>query len=151
MTAEKLAGKAAIVTGGAQGIGGDIARQLAADGAQVLIVDIDGETAAANPERSRASGGAVSCMVGDVVKEEIANTMVARAVEEARQRSSVLPGNWRSNTVRQGSPSTPSPPDCTTPRRPSRRPSDAGTSTRRVRYSSERPCPTTSSAPRCSC
>ena len=46
MTAEKLAGKAAIVTGGAQGIGGGIARQLAADGAQVLIVDIDGETAA---------------------------------------------------------------------------------------------------------
>ena len=45
MTAEKLAGKAAIVTGGAQGIGGGIARQLAADGAQVLIGDIDGETA----------------------------------------------------------------------------------------------------------
>ena len=82
MTAEKLAGKAAIVTGGAQGIGGGIARQLAADGAQVLIVDIDGETAAANAERIRASGGTVSCMVGDVVKEEIANTMVARAVEE---------------------------------------------------------------------
>ena len=55
MTAEKLAGKAAIVTGGAQGIGGGIARQLAADGAQVLIVDIDGETAAANAERIRAA------------------------------------------------------------------------------------------------
>mgnify|MGYP001458011974 CR=1 FL=1 len=36
MTAEKLAGKAAIVTGGAQGIGGGIARQLAADGGHTI-------------------------------------------------------------------------------------------------------------------
>ena len=82
MSEGKLTGKTAIVTGGAQGIGGGIARQLAADGAQVLIVDINEEVANANAEHIRAAGGTVSCMLGDVVQEEVANAMVARAVEE---------------------------------------------------------------------
>ena len=51
MAIEKLTGRAAIVTGGGAGIGGEIARTLAADEAQVLIIDIDESTAAANVER----------------------------------------------------------------------------------------------------
>ena len=57
MPIEKLTGRVAIVTGGAAGIGGEIARTLAADEAQVLIVDIDESTAAANVERIEAAGG----------------------------------------------------------------------------------------------
>ena len=82
MAEGKLAGKAAIITGGAQGIGGGTARQLAADGAEVLIVDINEESAEANAERIRAAGGSASCMIGDVSQEEIANAMVERAVTE---------------------------------------------------------------------
>ena len=42
-----LAGKTALVTGGASGIGAGIARVLAAAGASVAIGDLDGATAAA--------------------------------------------------------------------------------------------------------
>ena len=41
----RLDGKVAIVTGGAQGVGGGISRCLAKAGAKVLIADIDIKTA----------------------------------------------------------------------------------------------------------
>jgi NAD(P)-dependent dehydrogenase (short-subunit alcohol dehydrogenase family) len=39
----ELGHKRALVTGGAVGIGGAVARRLAAEGARVLIADIDAE------------------------------------------------------------------------------------------------------------
>ena len=50
-------GKTAIVTGGALGIGGGVARRLAADGANVLIADITDDAAAANVTRIKDAGG----------------------------------------------------------------------------------------------
>jgi len=82
MAKGKLGGKVAIITGGAQGIGGGTARKLAADGAQVLIVDIDGETGQKNVERIRETGAEALCMVGDVAEESIAGAMVERALTE---------------------------------------------------------------------
>ena len=41
----RLDGRVAIVTGGAQGIGGATARRLAEDGARVAIADVDRATA----------------------------------------------------------------------------------------------------------
>ena len=82
MADNRLRGKAAIVTGGATGIGGGIARKLAADGASVLIIDIDEATAAENVKRIQDNGGSASSMVGDVSKAEVAEAMVQRAVEE---------------------------------------------------------------------
>jgi NAD(P)-dependent dehydrogenase (short-subunit alcohol dehydrogenase family) len=41
-----LAGKTAIVTGGAGGIGGAVARRLSEEGCKVVVVDIDGDGAA---------------------------------------------------------------------------------------------------------
>lgn len=43
----RLKGKRAVVTGGAQGIGAAIARRLAAEGATVAVLDINGDGAAA--------------------------------------------------------------------------------------------------------
>ena len=46
-----LAGRVAIVTGGAQGIGRAIAQALAADGARIVIADLQGAEQAAGDFR----------------------------------------------------------------------------------------------------
>ena len=51
----RLEGRVAIVTGGAQGIGGATARRLAEDGARVLIVDLDEELAESRAAALRAT------------------------------------------------------------------------------------------------
>jgi NAD(P)-dependent dehydrogenase (short-subunit alcohol dehydrogenase family) len=80
MSEGKLAGRAAIVTGGAQGIGGGCARRLAADGAQVLIVDTDADLAQATSQQINDSGGSSAVLVGDISKEETARAMVEDAM-----------------------------------------------------------------------
>lgn len=77
----RLTGRAAVVTGGAQGIGGGCARQLAADGAQVLIVDLDGDLAQQTAAEIKAAGGEAAVYVGDISKEETAVGMVADAMD----------------------------------------------------------------------
>ena len=51
-----LSGKVAIVTGGAQGIGGGTVRRLVAAGAKVVVADIDMETARKTAESITVSG-----------------------------------------------------------------------------------------------
>ena len=77
---QRLKGKAAIITGGAQGIGGATARRLAAEGAQVLIVDTDAELALANVKCITDAGGSAAHMTGDVSKEETAEGMVSETM-----------------------------------------------------------------------
>ena len=64
----KLAGKVAIVTGGAQGIGEEIAARLVEDGAKVAVLDLNAEKAKAVAERL-ARGGAAAIGVGADVAE----------------------------------------------------------------------------------
>ena len=66
----------AIITGGAQGIGGATARRLAADGARTLIVDVDVAQASANVARIQAAGGTARLMEGNVAEEATAREMV---------------------------------------------------------------------------
>ena len=64
----RLAGKVAIVTGGAKGIGRHYARALAAEGARVMIADIeDGSALAAEIAQAHGAEAAVSlrCDVSD--------------------------------------------------------------------------------------
>jgi NAD(P)-dependent dehydrogenase (short-subunit alcohol dehydrogenase family) len=72
---KRHAGRIAFVTGGASGIGKAIAEQLAADGACVMVADLDVSTVA--EERDRVA--AVACDVTDpaAVRRAIDATMVA--------------------------------------------------------------------------
>ena len=76
----RLAGKVAIVTGGAQGIGGATARRLAEEGAKVLIADIDLATAETNVGRIRSSGNEAEAVQVDVSKNSDVESMVQKAV-----------------------------------------------------------------------
>src|SRR5215831_8369720 len=73
----RLDGKVAIVTGGAQGIGLAIAKRYVAEGAAVVIADVEGE---AGREAAR-SLGAPKCrfVVTDVGKASDATNVVAEA------------------------------------------------------------------------
>ena len=55
----KIAGKAAIVSGSAQGIGKGIAKGLASYGAKVIICDINDELGLQTVEEIREDGGRI--------------------------------------------------------------------------------------------
>jgi NAD(P)-dependent dehydrogenase (short-subunit alcohol dehydrogenase family) len=78
----RLDRRSAIVTGGALGIGGGTARRLAADGAKVLIVDIEQAAAKRNADRIKRAGGTAAWMTGDVSQEAVAKQMVEKAMDE---------------------------------------------------------------------
>jgi len=75
-----LDNRVAIVTGGAQGIGGASARKLASDGARVLIADVNMPAAEENAARIRVGGGVAEVMEVDVSHPEQISGMVDRAV-----------------------------------------------------------------------
>ena len=64
-----LAGRVAIVTGGARGIGQAIAEAFAVEGARVFIVDRDAERAAATAASIAGPDGPVRALAGDVSDE----------------------------------------------------------------------------------
>lgn len=74
MGLDGLAGKVALVTGAGSGIGAAVARRLVAEGANVAVVDSDGERAAAVAAELGDSGLAV---VADVSSEQDVERAVA--------------------------------------------------------------------------
>jgi NAD(P)-dependent dehydrogenase (short-subunit alcohol dehydrogenase family) len=76
-----LEGQVAIVTGGAQGIGGATARRLARDGARVLIADVAAEAAEDNARRIKDAGGTAEALTTDVGTADAVKNMIERAVE----------------------------------------------------------------------
>jgi 2-hydroxycyclohexanecarboxyl-CoA dehydrogenase len=73
-----LAGKAVIVTGGANNIGRGIVLGFAAEGARVLIADIDEDRAR---KVASEAGGATSAQRTDVSSWDSTQAMAARAIE----------------------------------------------------------------------
>ena len=70
----------AIVTGAGQGIGFEIAKQLAAQGAGVILNDVDETLAAQAATKIRENGGECIAFSGDASQPEIIDGMVEEAV-----------------------------------------------------------------------
>lgn len=79
--AGRLAGKVALVSGGATGIGGASSRLFAAEGAKVAIVDRNMESARRTVEMIRMNGGVAEAFQADVSKADEAASAVAAAME----------------------------------------------------------------------
>ena len=99
----RLSGMSAIVTGGALGIGGATARRLARDGAGVVIVDVEENAAKSNADRIRDDGGNAVAMTGDVAREDVAQEMVGRAVDEFDRLDILVQNAYGGNDDRAGS------------------------------------------------
>jgi len=74
-----LGDRVAIVTGGASGLGEAIAHRCAADGADVVVADIDGPAAQIVADAIVAKGGNAVAVTCDVTQAADVDTMVAEA------------------------------------------------------------------------
>ncbi|MCU1479413.1 MAG: family NAD(P)-dependent oxidoreductase [Subtercola sp.] len=79
MATYDVAARSAIVTGGGSGIGRAVALLLAANGADVLVTDVNHEGVAAVVDEIVAAGGTASMLVGDVTDPEFAKASVDAA------------------------------------------------------------------------
>ncbi|MCM6762046.1 SDR family oxidoreductase [Rathayibacter sp. ZW T2_19] len=81
MGTTRFAGKTALVTGGGSGIGASISRELAAEGASVVVTDIDEDAAQAVVDGIVAAGGVASAFEQNTAKWEDSQAAVAFAQE----------------------------------------------------------------------
>lgn len=79
MSAQSFAGQSAIVTGAGQGIGFEIAQQLALNGSSVILNDIDEELASSSVQRIKDEGGNAFAMAGDASQHSFIHDMVKEA------------------------------------------------------------------------
>jgi NAD(P)-dependent dehydrogenase (short-subunit alcohol dehydrogenase family) len=78
----QIDGSTAIVTGAASGMGEAAAKRLAADGAQVAVVDIDDDGGEATVEAIESEGGTAHCIEADLTDSAQVERMVEETVEE---------------------------------------------------------------------
>jgi NAD(P)-dependent dehydrogenase (short-subunit alcohol dehydrogenase family) len=82
VSAARYAGKVALVTGAAGGIGLATAERLAAEGAALVLADLPGSALEAAAEAARAAGARALAVSGDVTREADFQALVERAERE---------------------------------------------------------------------
>ena len=75
----RLNGKVALITGAGSGIGRETALLFAAEGAAVVAVDLDGDSADRTAATIKEAGGRVSAVTADVSKDDDCHSMVTTA------------------------------------------------------------------------
>jgi len=83
---ERLTGKVALITGAGMGMGREASRLFAAEGARIVVCDIDGEAASQTADLVKRAGGEAMAAVGDVAVEDDVRGMV----EEGARRFGAL-------------------------------------------------------------
>lgn len=82
MTTENFNGQVAIVTGAGQGIGFEIAKQIAFQGAAVLLNDVNDELAHKATDNIKKLGGNCIALPGDAANIDFIQQMVDTAVQQ---------------------------------------------------------------------
>jgi 3-oxoacyl-[acyl-carrier protein] reductase len=78
----KLEGKVALITGSGRGIGRSIALKLAAEGARIVVNDLDAEPAQDTVKQIRDAGGLALPCIGSVTAPDFAERFIGTAVSE---------------------------------------------------------------------
>ena len=103
--AGRLAGKIAIITGGAAGMGAAEARLFAREGAAVIIADVTDDDGAAVQESIRDAGGDAEFVHTDVTSEADWEALIA-GVLERRERLDILVNNAGLSSTSQADPTS---------------------------------------------
>lgn len=77
----RVAGKVALITGGGSGIGEATALRFQEEGAKVVVVDINGDSAQRVAATLRERGGEATHFVADVTDPEAVQGMIQHAVQ----------------------------------------------------------------------
>jgi NAD(P)-dependent dehydrogenase (short-subunit alcohol dehydrogenase family) len=88
----RIAGRVAVVTGGAQGIGFGIASRLAQEGADIVIADIKRDASKTAAEQIASSGGKAKALHVDI-GDDTSVAELARNVEALHGRCEILVNN----------------------------------------------------------
>lgn len=89
-----LFGQVAIVTGAAQGIGAEIARLFANEGANVVISDLDAAKSSEVADKINAGrGGKALAVPGDLLKDEYIKELVKKAAEFGQGKIHIIVNN----------------------------------------------------------
>jgi 3-oxoacyl-[acyl-carrier protein] reductase len=92
-----LGGQVAVVTGGANGIGRAIVQAFADNGANVVIIDLDGEAGQRAAEEVAGVGGSCTALAGDVSKVDRMAQVVSQVLDRLG-RIDILVNNAGINT-----------------------------------------------------
>lgn len=90
MTRARFSGRVALVTGGASGLGEAVSMRLAAEGAHVVVADVDGAGAERVAAAIAAAGGAAGAVAGDVTRRADVTRMVGAAADAGGLHALVL-------------------------------------------------------------
>lgn len=88
-----LSNQVAIVTGSGQGIGAEVARLFANEGAKVVVCDIDAEKANDVARSINETGGKAIAVSGDITDQQVIDNLIKKAAEFGNGKIHIIVNN----------------------------------------------------------